>query len=256
MKLRRFTDAGVAKTRAFLAAVKESNDVDAVTLDGQPFTRAALLSSPAYSDAISALADLDLDEMRTFDTTFAFCEYFDSLIHDHNPQAYREDVGFWTWLAMVYLPQLVKDSNGTIKVGDVARYEFVPNDYKVSYRHLLAGPFSIYWNYKSQGQGIITKALLWHKICSYGDVYEQIASRQGLVQNPVFVDVLNKLYFDDNLQIIKSGAGGPKAASARRLAVAIDQLQRTRDFYDLRDVSEFLKILPKEFDKFNPFRKG
>jgi hypothetical protein len=41
MKLRRFTDAGVAKTRAFLAAVKESNDVDTVTLDGEPFTRAA-----------------------------------------------------------------------------------------------------------------------------------------------------------------------------------------------------------------------
>ena len=56
MKLRRFTDAGVAKTRAFLAAVKESNDVDNITLDGVPFTRAALLSSPAYSDAIPALA--------------------------------------------------------------------------------------------------------------------------------------------------------------------------------------------------------
>ena len=34
MKLRRFTDAGAAKTREFLAAVKESNDVDAVALNG------------------------------------------------------------------------------------------------------------------------------------------------------------------------------------------------------------------------------
>ena len=49
MKLRRFTDAGVAKTRAFLAAVKESNYVENVTLNGQPFTRATLLSSPDYS---------------------------------------------------------------------------------------------------------------------------------------------------------------------------------------------------------------
>ena len=44
MKLRRFTDAGVAKARAFLAAVKESNDVENVTLNGQPFTRAAKMS--------------------------------------------------------------------------------------------------------------------------------------------------------------------------------------------------------------------
>lgn len=41
MKLRRFTEASVAKVCAFLAAVKESNDVATVTLDGQPFTRAA-----------------------------------------------------------------------------------------------------------------------------------------------------------------------------------------------------------------------
>lgn len=256
MKLRRFTDAGVAKTRAFLAAVKESNDVNAVTLDGQPFTRAALLSSSAYSEAIPALADIDLDETRTFDTTFAFCEYFDSLIHDHNPQTYREDVGFWTWLAMVYLPQLVKHSGEDLKVGDITRYMFKPNDYKVYYRHLLAGPFAIYWHYSVMGIATTCKALLWHNTNSYGDVYEQIASRQGLVQNPVFVDALNKLYFDEDRQVIKPGAGGPKAATARRLVDAIDQLQRTRDFYDLEDVTEFLRVLPREFDKFNPLRKG
>lgn len=43
MKLRRFTSAGIAKTREFLAAVKESNGVENVTLNGQPFTRAAKL---------------------------------------------------------------------------------------------------------------------------------------------------------------------------------------------------------------------
>ena len=117
MKLRRFTSAGVEMARQYLAAVKESNDVENVTLNGQPFTRAALISSPAYSDAIPALTDLDLDETRTFDTTFAFCEYFDSLIHDHNPQAYREDVGFWTWLAIVYLKQLAKVGDDTVDVG-------------------------------------------------------------------------------------------------------------------------------------------
>ena len=74
MKLRRFTDAGVAKTRAFLAAVKETNNVDSVTLDGQPFTRAALLSSPAYSEAIPALADLNPENglclSATYDAAF------------------------------------------------------------------------------------------------------------------------------------------------------------------------------------------
>ena len=43
MKLRRFTSAGVEMARQYLAAVKESNDVENVTLNGQPFTRAAKL---------------------------------------------------------------------------------------------------------------------------------------------------------------------------------------------------------------------
>ena len=52
MKLRRFTSAGVEMARQYLAAVKASGDVENVTLNGQPFTRAALISSRAYSDAI------------------------------------------------------------------------------------------------------------------------------------------------------------------------------------------------------------
>ncbi len=44
MKLRRFTSAGVEMARQYLAAVKESNDVENVTLNGQPFTRAAKMS--------------------------------------------------------------------------------------------------------------------------------------------------------------------------------------------------------------------
>ena len=39
--------------------------MDAVTLDGEPFMRATLLCSSAYSDEIPALADIDLDETRT-----------------------------------------------------------------------------------------------------------------------------------------------------------------------------------------------
>ena len=62
MKLRRFTDAGVAKTRAYLAAVKESGDVENVTLNGQPFTRAALISSPGYTDAAAKSYFLDREK--------------------------------------------------------------------------------------------------------------------------------------------------------------------------------------------------
>ena len=251
MKLRRFTDAGVAKTRAFLAAVKESNDVDAVTLGGQPFTRATLLSSPAYSDAIPALADLDLDETRTFDTTFAFCEYFDSLIHDHNPQAYREDVGFWTWLAMVYLPQLVKAKGGKVQMGNTIRYIFSLK-FTESHRHLLASPFYIYELYSSTPKAC--KCVLWNKLWAHSEIHEQIAARQPIIQNPALMQCVYSLYFDDERNCLKRGGGGSGPGSPRRFIVAVDQFARTRDFFDLSDANEFLKILPTEFDRFNPLK--
>ncbi len=185
MKLRRFTSAGVEMARQYLAAVKEANNVDAVTLNGQPFTRAALISSPAYSDAIPALAGLDLDETRTFDTTFAFCEYFDSLIHDHNPQTYREDVGFWTWLAMVYLPQLVTESKKGLSVGDMTRLVYHPENYQRQYRHLLAGAYYVYVLYSQTPD--TCHFIFAHKLNVFPDVAEQIMSKQSIVQNVAWI---------------------------------------------------------------------
>ena len=252
MKLRRFTYAGVAKTRAFLAAVKESNDVDSVTLDGEPFTRAKLLSSPAYSDAIPALADIDLDETRTFDTTFAFCEYFDSLIHDHNPQAYREDVGFWTWLAMVYLPQLVTESKKGLSVGDMTRLVYHPENYQRQYRHLLAGAYYVYVLY-IQTPGTC-HFIFAHKLNVFPDVAEQIMSKQSIVQNPAFMRAANTLYYDAEGFHVRKGSGGEGAGAARYFVRTIDQLSMTRDFFEGGDAEVLLRLLPKQFDKFNPMK--
>lgn len=248
MKLRRFTDAGVAKTRAFLAAVKESNDVDTVTLDGEPFTRAALLSSPAYSEAIPALADLDLDETRVFDTTFAFCEYFDSLIHDHNQQAYREDVGFWTWLAMVYLPQLVKVGPGKLVLGDESRLIFDPLTFGKSHRHLIASSF---YFYRLHGDKHLVEVPLAHKMNTSGDILETVIARQEIAGNAAYLKAIRTLYFDETKRRVKSRVGGPNVPGGiRRLVDIVDQFGRTRDFYDSNDSVAFIKILPKEFTRF------
>ena len=245
MKLRRFTSAGVEMARQYLAAVKESNDVENVTLNGQPFTRAALISSPAYSDAIPALADIDLDETRTFDTTFAFCEYFDSLIHGHNPQAYRDDVGFWTWLVFVYFPQLVKVNVGKVCLGEQAKLIYTPNNYQRQYRHFLAGPYYLYFYYREVPN--ICRAVLTHKMYTLPDITEQITSRYDVVHNPAYLAVVNELYFDKEKGILRRGAGGKGPSAPRNLVRVIDQLAMTRDFFDVSDSACLLKLLPSYF---------
>ena len=245
MKLRRFTEAGVEAVRKALHEVEKAGDLAPAT---------ALLSREDLTEDIPALADIDLDETRTFDTTFAFCEYFHSLIKDHSPLRYRTDSGFWTWLAVVYLPQLVKSNDENFRIGDRTRYIPNPNSYRDYYRHLLVGAYMIYAQYDQIGKAQACKTLLWKPLDTYGDVYEQVASRQWAVQNPAIIELLNRLYFDERTQRIKPGAGGPNPGTARRLIYVLDQFGMTRDFFEMNDVEEMLTILPHEFDKFNPLR--
>lgn len=245
MKLRRFTPDGVEAVRTTLPKIEETGDLSLA---------AALVADPNLTEDLPELAAVDLDPDRVFPTTFAFCEYFHSLMKDHKPLTYRTDVGFWTWLAMVYVRQLVKQSKDGVKIGDITRYIPNPSGYQDYYRHLLAGAYGIYAQYDLTCRAELCRALLWKPMDTYGDVYEQIASRQGMVQDPAIMSVLNRLYFDDREQHLKPRSGGDYPGAARRLVVAIDQLGMTRDFFDENDVDEILNVLPHEFDDFNPKR--
>ena len=248
MKLRRFTSAGVEMARQYLAAVKESGDVDNVTLNGRPFTRAELLSMPALSNEVKELSDIDLDETRIFDTTFAFCEYFDSLIHDRNPQAYREDVGFWTWLAIVYLPQLVKTKGGKVQMGATERIVFEGHNFNRAYRHLLALAFYLYLNFG--GKQSLCNVALYHPLNSVGDLPDKIMANQSVLQNPAIMAALNCLYFDDKIMLPKKGSGGERPGAIRRFLAVFDQISMTRDFFDESDGPMLVSLLPKEFNRF------
>lgn len=245
MKLRRFNDDGIARVRQVLPEIEKTGNLDV----------SALIADEKLAIAIPELDSVDLDPDRTFPTTFAFCEYFHSLMKDHHPLNYRTDVGFWTWLAMVYLKQLVKNGTKGLRIGDLTRYIPRPNSYQDYYRHLLAGAYMIYAQYDLAGNARICKALLWKDMDMYGDVYEQIASRQSLVQNPAVVDLLNHLYFDEGNQTLKPKSGGDYPGAARRLVVTMDQLGMTRDFFNLTDVREMLHVLPPEYDHFNPLKR-
>jgi len=67
VKLRRFSDAGVAAVRETLPKIEETGDLSLA---------AALVTDENKTEFITELSDLDLDPL----TTHAFCEYFHSLI--------------------------------------------------------------------------------------------------------------------------------------------------------------------------------
>jgi hypothetical protein len=65
----------------------------------------------------------------------------------------------------------------------------------------------------------------------------------------------NTLYYDGESFRARKGSGGEGAGSARFFVRAVDQLSMTRDFFDAGDAEVLLRLLPKQFDKFNPVKK-
>lgn len=240
MKLCRFNDKGIAAVRELLPQIKTVDDLARAE---------ALVSTADLFEPIPALADIDLDASRIFPTTFAFCEYFHTLMKDHRPLDYRTDVGFWTWLAMVYVRQLVKIDGEKIDTGDASRLIYIPMVYGKSHRHLLASPFYLFAMYPDNPK--LTEVPLLHSPSSPGDIFENIVARQVISQNPAFLRAIRLLYLNEKTRSIRPKVAGPgQKGGIRRFTDIVDQFGMTRDFCRQEDALEFIKILPQEFDPF------
>ena len=95
-----------------------------------------------------------------------------------------------------------------------------------------------------KANGIYAKVLL-----ASSELAEQIQSVQSTAGNPQLIEGIYRLYFDEDSQVLKKGAAGKGAGSARRLRDFIGQIRLT---YDLNDCSpqQFLDLLPNEFNRF------
>ena len=243
MKFRRLTPVAFGDVKSKLDEVIASGSADL-----GPY-----LEDNANAVIVPELAEADFDPERIFPHSYEAAEYFCGILSQHmNPAPLLKDAEFWTWLALVYLKQFASIKNGKLHFGDISRIQFKPDDYTSYYRHLLAGPFGVYYAYKDSPQ--VCKAVLWNRMNKWGDVQEQLMSKQAITQNPAFMTTINRLYFDETKQELKRGAGGKDKGSPRRFCVAVDQFGLTKDFFDPNDAELFLAILPKEFNRFNPLR--
>lgn len=242
MKMRRFNAAGIARVRQVLKEIEK---------DGNLTAASELVTRDDLAEQIPSLSTVELDPDRIFPTTFAFCEYFHSLLKDHKPLAYRTDVGFWTWLAMVYVRQLVKIDSETnaVDVGDEARTIYSASVFGKSHRHLLASSYYLYSCYA--GQLSLVQVPLLHELNSPGDIFESIIARQTISQNPAFLNAVRILYFDEENNRVKSRVAGPdQPGGIRRFVDMVDQFGMTRDFREMDDAYEFIALLPNEFTPF------
>ena len=245
MKFRRLTTLGMNGLEDLLQQQLERDSVDLTSF----------VEDGANAELVKELADIEFDSNKQFAHAYDAAEYLYSILSTTiNPASLLKDANFWTWLALVYLPQLISVKRGQKTFGELAHIRFFPNEWDSYSRHYLAGPFYVYYAHRNNPQ--VCKAVLWNKPNVRGDIQEYPMAKQRIVQNPAFMATINRLYFDEEKQVCKKGSGSKGGGSPRRFVVAVDQFGLTKDFFEPKDAERFLEILPKEFNRFNPLREA
>jgi len=240
MKMRTLTDEGQKNFRIWLDSRTLSDTPAAELLDGNG-------SSPIDLDA-------DLDLGRPFATRFEFGKYIVDTFGDVNVRkllSYEYD-GFWDWLTVAYFSHFGK------KVSKPWHYSVTRRGHSgsLAYRHLARTSVEMYWRHRAS-----SLVMLSTDLSTWGDMSEQLTSRQNVAYHRSCIMTANALYLENGK--LRRGSAGrvpPKAkrrlgdrrgkGGVGRLALAVRRLSRTYDTHSLES-REMIQLLPKEFSSFS-----
>lgn len=238
MKLRRLTVDGRKEFRSWLETRK---------LGETPAKD--LIDSPTLTEQI---LDITIDTSREFETRFEFGKYLMSLLPESQMKTLlsNKNDGVWDWLTVVYFSQFGRKASKYWHY-TVTREGHPP----LSYRHLARTTVEMYWQHQDN-----SRVMLQADMGTWGDMAEQLTSRQDIAYNKGYISAANTLYLDDNK--LKTGAASrvrpikkrkkgelTGKGAVGRLALAVRRLSRTHDTFVL-GTDEMIGVLPKEFSKF------
>jgi hypothetical protein len=211
-----------------------------------------LLNNPNYSEAAY---DVQISPDEIFESRYEFGKYLNERLvaQDFNELMAAENDNLWAWLAAVYFKQLSgkgkrrKEHYIVIRKGSLG---------SLAYRHAVRTSFELV---HIHGQNaLVCLSVGMH---TFGDMTEQLASRQTLAHNRGFFQTAYKLYFRDG-KLRKGARSKPKnlrnrrpgdktgIGGARRLATALQRLDLTYDT-ELMDGTGIIAVLPKEFNRWD-----
>lgn len=200
-------------------------------------------------------ADYDIDESREFLSRLEFGIYLNECFSgiDFNALLSPDSDGFWAWLSVVYFQQL-----SSKRIGRAEHYVVVRKGSagSLAYRHAARTSYELVHIHGERAQ-----ICLRSPMHTFGDMTEQLASRQRIAHNRAFFTAANELYIRDG-KLRRGASSKPKKpkdrppgdrtglGSVRRLAIALQRLDLTYDTERME--SEIIKkVLPKEFLKWS-----
>ena len=236
MRLRRLNDDGMQALHQWLDSL-ETTPTESAQFD------------PIEDSALSEPVEPEVHvERRGFGSRMELASYLHDALAPIAGQDVILDPGIWSWLAAFWFDELCpRDRAGLLKPRERARWVPAMSDWRKYYRHLVAGPYSIYAAHRDEPQCAL--AVLANPVDRPGDVYEQLASRQDLATSAPVMEVATRLYADPETMQLKYGSGTKGPGGPRRLAEGLLQFDLS---WDLRSMNAdgLLSMLPTEFDRF------
>ncbi|PLY00758.1 MAG: hypothetical protein C0623_06620 [Desulfuromonas sp.] len=209
-----------------------------------------LLDSNTYSEPAY---DVQVDSSQEFSTRYELGCYLVDKFNGIDPRELlsKKNDGLWAWLAILYFSQLAPGRRSRSEHYIVTRNSLKGS---LAYRQ---GPRTSYELVKIHCENACV--CLNRPMKTFGDMAEQLASRQNIAYNKGYFEAACKLYVR-NGSIRRGAASRAKKPSKRapgdktgfggadRLAKAVRRLDLTYDIISMHS-EEMLETLPKEFDK-------
>jgi hypothetical protein len=236
MKIRKLTDAGIERFRAYLAELRQGSKAP---------PPAGLLADAQFSSPFEGGAEV---EPRLFANRLELAQYLDRTLDGIFNGSLPDDVHLWSWLSLYFFDQVCPlEENGLRKPGRDYRHILEPG-YPYGHNHLLAGPYLVYSVY-GLGENL-SRLLLWTPLHLESKFHHQLAARQTLITNKGVLEAADKMYFNESEGKPKKGALMEKNSpgTLQRFIDVIQQLDLNYDLYSMSG-EELLALLPTEFDK-------
>jgi hypothetical protein len=238
--IRSFNQVGVAKFAAWL----EAPDVNV------PYN---LLMDDNLTDVLDAY---QIDLSRKFGTTYELGEYLSTqiVVGAESRLSILSNHGMWAWISLAFMGS-IKKRQGSDAGKPLAKPHYIFESPRLAYRLVARTSWDLVTLHRAAA-----KLALGSSKSPWGDMAEQMTSRQEIYAHRRFWQVANSLYTMAD-GAVKRGATSQRKKDARldpknksglggvrRLPFTFRQFERT---YNLRqmNVDQIVALLPSEYQK-------
>jgi hypothetical protein len=242
VEAREFTPEGLSVFKGWLDRAAK---VGATRLTSEP-PPTDILEDDRYSKRLGFAGRLPLRRFeRKYDLGMAICA---GLGRDDTERLLLIP-NAWPWLSLLYHESTFAQKNAKWRTGDDARHlvqTIHGRKQDQSHRHLVKSAVTNVHRFREFA------AVLMGNEIGQSKIEEQVMSRRvdpPLAHHTEFVKTLYRLYWDAELDNVKSGARGEGPGSVMHMTDLLTQFDLTFDVASL-EVDDFMRLLPNDFKRF------